>query len=103
MLRSLREKVLLTQEQLAARAGVGVPAVRDIELGRVRTPRSGSVRLLADFTGAPREVGLVLNLMDGDRPHPTVAVSAVAGPAGAKEAAEVQALLEGNGPSSEGR
>lgn len=45
----------------------------------------------------------MLNLMDGDRPHPTVAVSAVAGPAGAKEAAEVQALLEGNAPSSEGR
>jgi transcriptional regulator with XRE-family HTH domain len=41
----------LTQEELAARTGLSVRAIRDVESGRVRRPRSSSVRLLADAFG----------------------------------------------------
>ena len=51
LLRAHRERALLTQEALAARSGVSVRTIRDLELGRVRRPRSGSVRLLADALG----------------------------------------------------
>jgi transcriptional regulator with XRE-family HTH domain len=48
----------LTQEELAERSGLSVRAIRDVESGRVRRPRSSSVRLLADafgLTDAERE------------------------------------------------
>jgi tetratricopeptide (TPR) repeat protein/transcriptional regulator with XRE-family HTH domain len=48
LLRGYRERALLTQEELAVRAGVSVGAVAGIESGRTRRPRSGSVRMLAD-------------------------------------------------------
>ncbi len=38
----------MTQEALAARAGVGVRTVRDLESGKVARPRLSTVRLLAD-------------------------------------------------------
>jgi transcriptional regulator with XRE-family HTH domain len=41
----------LTQEELARRSGLSVRAIRDVESGRVRLPRSSSVRLLADAFG----------------------------------------------------
>jgi tetratricopeptide (TPR) repeat protein/transcriptional regulator with XRE-family HTH domain len=46
-LRAHRERVHLTQEELAHRAGLGVRTIREFEAGRVRRPRSHSVRLLA--------------------------------------------------------
>jgi transcriptional regulator with XRE-family HTH domain len=48
----------LTQEELAQRSGLSVRAIRDVESGRVRLPRSSSVRLLAEafgLTGVERE------------------------------------------------
>jgi transcriptional regulator with XRE-family HTH domain len=51
LLRRLRERALVSQEELAARAGVSVRAIGNLEQGRVGRPRGGSVRLLADALG----------------------------------------------------
>ncbi|MEU8362168.1 tetratricopeptide repeat protein [Nonomuraea sp. NPDC048882] len=48
LLRAWRERALLTQDQLAARAGLNVRTVRRLETGELRRPRSASVRLLAE-------------------------------------------------------
>jgi tetratricopeptide (TPR) repeat protein/transcriptional regulator with XRE-family HTH domain len=48
LVRAHRRRLGLTQDELAARAGIGVRSVRAIEGGRVRSPRPGTVRLLAD-------------------------------------------------------
>lgn len=48
ILRRLRVAAMLSQEQLAQRAGLSVRAVRDIERGRVARPRGDSIRMLAD-------------------------------------------------------
>jgi transcriptional regulator with XRE-family HTH domain len=50
-LRRRRVAARLTQEQLAARAGLSARAVGDIERGRVRYPRPESVRLLGRALG----------------------------------------------------
>src|SRR5262249_52416984 len=58
LLRGRRRRALLSQEQLAARAEVSERTVRDLEAGRVRSPRADTVRLLADalkLTGPERE------------------------------------------------
>ena len=57
LLRAHRHRALLSQEQLAARAEVSERTVRDLEAGRVRSPRTDTVRLLADalqLTGPER-------------------------------------------------
>jgi hypothetical protein len=46
-----RQRLGLTQEELACRSGLSVRGVRDLESGRVRTPRQQTVRLLADVFG----------------------------------------------------
>ncbi|MFG6200161.1 ATP-binding protein [Nonomuraea sp. JJY05] len=51
LLRSWRERALLTQEQVAARAGLNVRTVRRLEADELRRPRSASVRLLAEALG----------------------------------------------------
>ena len=48
VLRRRRTEASLTQEQLAERTGLSVRTIRDLERGRVRYPRPGSLRLLAD-------------------------------------------------------
>jgi len=48
LLRACRHRVCLSQEQLAARAGVSERTVHNLEAGRVRSPRNDTVRLLAD-------------------------------------------------------
>jgi transposase len=47
LLRALRHRALLSQEQLAARAALSERTVRNLEAGRVRSPRPDTVRLLA--------------------------------------------------------
>ena len=51
LLREHRERLLLSQEELAARSGLSTRAIRYLEDGQVRRPRSMSVRLLADAMG----------------------------------------------------
>ena len=48
LLRAFRHRACLSQEQLAARAELSERAVRNLEVGRVRSPRNNTVRLLAD-------------------------------------------------------
>src|SRR5262249_12434263 len=58
LLRARRHRALLSQEQLAARAKLSERTVRDLETGRVRSPRPDTARLLADalqLTGSERE------------------------------------------------
>jgi transcriptional regulator with XRE-family HTH domain len=48
LLRTFRHRACLSQEQLAARAELSERTVRNLEAGRVRSPRNDTVRLLAD-------------------------------------------------------
>jgi transcriptional regulator with XRE-family HTH domain len=48
LLRACRHRACLSQEQLAARAELSERTVRNLEAGRVRSPRKDTVRLLAD-------------------------------------------------------
>jgi len=48
LLRARRHRAYLSQEQLAARAELSERTVRNLEGGRVRSPRADTVRLLAD-------------------------------------------------------
>jgi len=48
LLRELRIQAQLTQEELAAAAGVSTRAVSDLERGIIRSPRKDTARLLAD-------------------------------------------------------
>jgi tetratricopeptide (TPR) repeat protein/transcriptional regulator with XRE-family HTH domain len=57
LLRTWRERALLTQEQLARRTGLGVRTIRRLESDSLRRPRKDSMRLLADaleLTGTER-------------------------------------------------
>ena len=62
LLRAFRHRACLSQEQLAARAELSERAVRNLEAGRVRSPRTDTVRLLADalaLTGPERQSWVV--------------------------------------------
>jgi len=48
LLQAFRHRAYLSQEQLAARAELSERTVRNLEAGRVRSPRHTTVRLLAD-------------------------------------------------------
>ncbi|WP_162907053.1 helix-turn-helix domain-containing protein, partial [Allorhizocola rhizosphaerae] len=57
IVRSMRERMMLSQEELAARCAPSVSTVRGLEAGRVGRPRPATVRQLA----------AVLNLSGADR------------------------------------
>jgi DNA-binding SARP family transcriptional activator/Tfp pilus assembly protein PilF/DNA-binding XRE family transcriptional regulator len=50
-LRSARQRLGLTQQELATRAGLSLGALRDLEQGRSRHPRLPSIRALGDVLG----------------------------------------------------
>ena len=110
-LRAQRERLLLTQEDLAARSGVDARTIRDIETGRTARPRPSTVRLLtealagpprdaapdpdpsavrapaqlpadvAGFTGRVAELGMLDAMLERGEPA-TVIISAISGTAG---------------------
>lgn len=51
LIRAWRDRALLTQEQLADRAGVNVRTIRRLEGDVVGRPRSASIRLLTEALG----------------------------------------------------
>ncbi|MFC3491570.1 ATP-binding protein [Glycomyces rhizosphaerae] len=93
-LRSLRQRAMMTQEELAFKSGVGARTIRDIESGRVR-PQPKTVRLLADalglsenewtlltsaedaLTAVPRELPRTLAAFAGREHHLDAIVAAV--------------------------
>jgi transcriptional regulator with XRE-family HTH domain/tetratricopeptide (TPR) repeat protein len=58
LVRAHRQRLGITQEELAERAGLSIRGLRKIESGRVAAPRPATVRLLAEvfgLTGAERD------------------------------------------------
>lgn len=55
LLQRYRRRALVSQEGLAERSQVSVRTIRDLERGRVRSPRGESVRLLASALGLEAE------------------------------------------------
>lgn len=55
LLRDARRRAGLTQEELAARSGVGVRTIRRLETGSGTDPRIGTVTLLADALGVGQQ------------------------------------------------
>jgi tetratricopeptide (TPR) repeat protein/transcriptional regulator with XRE-family HTH domain len=99
-----RQRLRLTQEDLAQRTGLSVRTIREIEAGRVRVPRRTSVRLLADafaLDGSDREDFEAAGLSDGDRPSlgPAQLPADVPGFTGReRELAELDALFAPDDP-----
>jgi predicted ATPase/transcriptional regulator with XRE-family HTH domain len=100
LLRARRRAIGLTQSELAARAGIGVRTVRDLERGRASRPQRSTVELLANalgLTGADRQEFLTVARrqggLAGGRP-PTRALPAPAALIGRqREVADVADLL----------
>ena len=79
LLRRCRVAAGLTQEELAARAGLSVRAVSDMERSRTRRPFLRSVRQLADALGlAAPQRSLLIAAAEPDAGPATVAGSTVA-------------------------
>jgi tetratricopeptide (TPR) repeat protein/transcriptional regulator with XRE-family HTH domain len=79
LVRGHRRRRALTQDELAARSGVGVRTIRAIEAGRIRSPRPATVRLLADglgLTDPEREQFRRAATEAGDSPYPTGSAAA---------------------------
>lgn len=58
LVRDYRLRLSMTQEELAQRAGMSTRSIGNLEVGRIATPRPGTVRLLADaleLTGDERD------------------------------------------------
>jgi transcriptional regulator with XRE-family HTH domain len=76
LLRACRRRACLSQEQLAERAKLSERTVRNLEAGRVRSPRNDTVRLLADalkLTEPEREGWFdAARCLMGRRPEPAI-------------------------------
>jgi tetratricopeptide (TPR) repeat protein/transcriptional regulator with XRE-family HTH domain len=81
LLRALRKRALLTQEELAERAGLSATTIKNFETGRIRRPRLESIRLLADTLGlsaAERET--LVAAAKGDAPDLPAAAAGASRP-----------------------
>ena len=71
-MRAYRQRLGMSQEELATRTGVSVRSIRNLEAGRTGRPRSGTLRLLADafgLAGAERDRFCRCAIEDIDRPR----------------------------------
>ena len=100
LLRGLRERALLTQEELALRSGLSAGTVRGIEAGRIRQPRTGSVRLLAEALSLSDEDRRRLVAFARAEPVPESAPAADRPPVPAQLPADVSGF---HGRSAEGK
>ncbi|MEU5870931.1 helix-turn-helix domain-containing protein [Glycomyces sp. NPDC047369] len=73
-LRPLRLRAMMSQEELALKAGVGTRTVRDIESGRVR-PQPKTLRLIADALGLDEQGLAELNGATAAAPEPPAPVT----------------------------
>jgi transcriptional regulator with XRE-family HTH domain len=82
LLRACRHQAYLSQEQLAARAEVSERTVRNLEADRVQSPRSDTVRLLANALQlSERERESWFEVARGVNRQRAAPASAVGGPA----------------------
>ena len=71
LLRELRQRTSLTQEDLADRAGLSVRTIRRLETSERANPQLETVRLLADALSLdPEERATMLAVADGQAPDP---------------------------------
>jgi transcriptional regulator with XRE-family HTH domain len=69
LLRELRDRQLMTQEDLARRAGLSVGTVRGLESGRISRPRSATVRALVEvLAGSDDDRRRFITAAHGDAP-----------------------------------
>lgn len=102
VVRQLRERAQLTQEELAARSGLSVGTIRGLESGRIRHPRASSIRQLANALGLSDDERARLTgagtgpETTGDQPpRPAQLPAAVSGFTGRSEALErLDAILD---------
>src|SRR6201996_6558974 len=78
VLRQLRARARLTQDELAHRAGVSFRTVSDLERGKATTPQKETVRLLADALRLIGPQRAQFEAVARGRPQPSGAEAAVA-------------------------
>ena len=83
LLRAFRHRACLSQEQLAARAELSERTVRNLEAGRVRSPHTDTVRLLADALALtePERQRWVAAAQDANRRQAVAGLPGAGGPA----------------------
>jgi len=103
-LRRLRESAGLTQEELAAKAGLTAKAVSALERGERKRPYPHTVRSLADALGLGEEdrLSLLASVQKRGKPSPAAPVPALPVPptpllGRGRELAEIGGFLEGQG------
>jgi transcriptional regulator with XRE-family HTH domain len=103
LLRAFRHRACLSQEQLAERAELSERTVRNLEAGRVRSPRPATVRLLADALelGEPERENWFAAARDANGRQAEPAIAGAGGPTQFPRRLTV-AVLTGDGQDASG-